>query len=118
MRRKILIALAILLVVGVTAGSLIYEKTRLREASVTSVAMGSPVTIRLFGKGKTADDALSGAMTAVETLDGVLSRTIAGSEVSVVNANRGGTLGADAVKALDLGRELYKKTNGKFSRCI
>ncbi len=114
MRRKLLIALAILLVVGVTAGSLIYEKTRLREASVTSVAMGSPVTIRLFGKGKTADDALSGAMTAVETLDGVLSRTIAGSEVSVVNANRRGTLGADAVKALDLGRELYEKTNGKF----
>ena len=114
MKRKALAVLAAVLTAAIALGAVLYETTRTRTFTATAVAMGSPVTVRLFARSKRAEALLPGALEEAEKLDKCLSRTIPDSEISLVNSRGEGALGADASHALKVGLTLWRETDGKF----
>jgi len=81
-------------------------------------AMDTVMSITAYGNG--AEDAVTAAMTKVNELEGLLSRTRTGSEVTALYlaAPESVPLSADTLRVLALTREWHEKTGGAFDVTI
>lgn len=115
-KKRILIVLAALLAAGLAAAVLADAlKPKTQRNSATSFAMGSLLTVDVYG----GDESVCGAVTdAVAALDSRISRTVGNSYISLLNKNGSCTADgdlADGVKALI---SLCEATGGAFDITI
>ena len=116
-RRPILFGLGIV-AAGIIAGCFLQYRNETINKECTRQLFAMDTVMSFTAYGKNSEQAVDAAMKEVQRLDDLLSTGNPDSEVSVINANGGGTLSEDTEAILTEAMEIYRETDGLFDVTI